>query len=63
HKIVQRAMEVQGGRFERAEAPAPFTTCFRLVFVVGIRTLAEGPDKTATSAPDDLSLLSASPSA
>ena len=63
HKIVQRAMEVQGGRFERAEAPAPFTTCFRLVFVVGIRTLAEGPEKTATSAPDDLSLLSASPSA
>ena len=63
HKIVQRAMEVQGGRFERAEALAPFTTCFRLVFVVGIRTLAEGPEKTATSAPDDLSLLSASPSA
>jgi two-component system sensor histidine kinase QseC len=53
HKIVQRAMEVQGGRFERVETPAPFTTCFRLAFMVEAGTPAKGAEKTAAPAPVD----------
>lgn len=35
HKIVQRIMDVHGGRFERVDPPPHFTTCFRLVFPLG----------------------------
>jgi two-component system sensor histidine kinase QseC len=31
HKIVGRVMDVHGGRFEQADAPVPFTRCYRMV--------------------------------
>jgi two-component system sensor histidine kinase QseC len=31
HKIVERVMEVHGGSFSQASAPAPFTRCYRLL--------------------------------
>lgn len=41
HEIVARVAQILGGRFEKAAAPAPFTTCYRLEFAQGLVTVAE----------------------